>query len=398
MLNKIDNYKILFILRLLKSILTTFVDSFLVLYFLQVSNSNILPLGIYKIVSITVIYFTIFLLKNLCKSKYRINLLRIGIILDFVYFLLIIILKEKVVDYIYIIGIVYGLEEGFYYSVYNMFESNSVSNKQRAKFSGQYQTAKSILSILFPLIFGSLIVATGFIKSLIVVLIIVIARIICSFIFKDESSFETTKTNIKQYIKLFKSDKRITSVFKQRIFSGLTYSEGALSNIITIYIIKVFSDSLSLGIFTSIFSIVSCILGMLFVKVIKKKHYKNIIEITNIITIIGLVFMIVYCNFITIVIFKFLQTVSMGLTDLIVNNNTANVSNIELIKKNYKVEYFLTQETGLFIGRFISNFIFILMAFFSDYILTFIAIYILFLILLTKNSIALQETVDKEEI
>ena len=279
-----------------------------------------------------------------------------------------------------------------------MFESNSVSNKQRAKFSGQYQTAKSILSILFPLIFGSLIVATGFIKSLIVVLIIVIARIICSFIFKDESSFETTKTNIKQYIKLFKSDKRITSVFKQRIFSGLTYSEGALSNIITIYIIKVFSDSLSLGIFTSIFSIVSCILGMLFVKVIKKKHYKNIIEITNIITIIGLVFMIVYCNFITIVIFKFLQTVSMGLTDLIVNNNTANVSNIELIKKNYKVEYFLTQETGLFIGRFISNFIFILMAFFSDYILTFIAIYILFLILLTKNSIALQETVDKEEI
>ena len=40
---KIDNYKVLFNLRILKSILTSFVDSFLVLYFLEVSDHNILP-------------------------------------------------------------------------------------------------------------------------------------------------------------------------------------------------------------------------------------------------------------------------------------------------------------------------------------------------------------------
>ena len=28
-------------------------------------------------------------------------------------------LMEKVVDYIYFVGFLYGLEEGFYYSVYN---------------------------------------------------------------------------------------------------------------------------------------------------------------------------------------------------------------------------------------------------------------------------------------
>ena len=43
------NYKVLFLLRLLKSILTAFVDVFLVLYFINVSNNNILPLGIYHI-------------------------------------------------------------------------------------------------------------------------------------------------------------------------------------------------------------------------------------------------------------------------------------------------------------------------------------------------------------
>ena len=50
------NYKVLFSLRLLKSILTNFVDVFLVLYFINVSNNNILPLGIYKLVAMITVW------------------------------------------------------------------------------------------------------------------------------------------------------------------------------------------------------------------------------------------------------------------------------------------------------------------------------------------------------
>ncbi len=96
-----NNYKVLFSFRVLKSILSDFVDSFLVLYFLEVSDSNILPLGIYKLVSVITIYSIIFLARNLAKSKHRVNLMRLGIVLDFVYFLTIILLKDKIIDYIY---------------------------------------------------------------------------------------------------------------------------------------------------------------------------------------------------------------------------------------------------------------------------------------------------------
>lgn len=83
--------------------------------------------------------------------------MRIGIILDFVYFLTIILLKDKIVDYMYFVGLLYGLEEGFYYSVYNMLESDGITNEERAKFNGSYTAVQSILAIIFPLIFGSLI-------------------------------------------------------------------------------------------------------------------------------------------------------------------------------------------------------------------------------------------------
>ena len=85
-----NNYKVLFSLRTLKNILTNFVDSFLVLYFLDISDRNIVPLGIYKLVAIIAIYSVILLTRNFSKSKNRANLMRIGIILDFAYFLTII--------------------------------------------------------------------------------------------------------------------------------------------------------------------------------------------------------------------------------------------------------------------------------------------------------------------
>ena len=393
---KFGNYKVLFSLRILKGILATFVDCFLVLYFLDVSDSNILPLGMYKLVSITVIFLTIFCLKNVCKSKHRANLLRIGIVLDLVYFLTIILLKEQIVNYTYVLGILYGLEEGFYYSVYNIFESDGVSNKNRKKFNGHYKAISSILSIIFPLIFGSLIATTGFVKSILVILVIVIIRIILSFIFKDSNIPSGDKTEFKKYWLKAKNNESIKSVYLVNIFNGLTYSEGAFKSIITIYIIKVFSDSFSLGVFTSIFSLITCLLGLLFVQIIKDKNYTKMISISMILTILTLSLMILKCNIYTIVLFNLFQTISKNLVDLINGNSQSNLSNIDLIRNEYKVEYFLGTEISLFIGRFISQTLFIIMAFVNDVYL--IPMFIIFLIMLMINSLKLQKTVEEMEI
>lgn len=391
-----SNYKVLFGLRILKNILTTFVDSFFVLYFLDVSDSNILPLGIYKLIAVIAIYSVIFLVRNFAKSKHRINLMRIGIILDFVYFLTIILLKDKIVDYMYLVGLLYGLEEGFYYSVYNMLESDGISNEERAKFSGSYTSTQSILSIIFPLIFGSLIYATGFIKSLIIVLIIVTIRIVLSFIFKDNNIPKSNKTNMKEYFELTNSDKKFKQLYKVQLYNGITYSEGAFSYIVTIYIIKVFSNSFSLGVFTSIFSIITCLLGILFAKFIKKKHYESSIKITMTFTIISLCLMIFKCNTITIILFNLFQTISRNLVSLINENSRLNLCNIEKIHREFKVEYFLANETCLIIGRIISNSLFILMAYTNSNLIMFI--FILFLILYAHSSIKFQKAIKEEKI
>lgn len=387
------NYKVLFSLRLLKSILTNFVDVFLVLYFINVSNNNILPLGIYKLVAMVTVWLVIFLSRNYCKSKNRVWLMRIGIVMYFIYFLAIILLKEQVVNYIYLIGLLYGLEEGFYYSVYNTIESDGIENKDREKYLGNYNGWKNVVSIIFPLFFGSLIQNSGFINTIIFVLVIVALEIILSIILKDNNIPKGNKTNLKEFKNVMNNHPELKSIIRTNICSGLTYSEGALSYVITIYIIKVFSESVSLGIFTSIFSVISIIIGFLFAKVIKPKFYIKLLGVTLPITIILLCIMLLKCNFFTVVLYNLFQTISKLLSDLIRERNVFNFSNIETIKREYKVEYFLTLETALFIGRIISNSLFILMAFLdANFIM---AIFVVFVILQAISLIKLQSDMNK---
>ena len=395
MLAKMNNYKILFSLRILKNILNNFIDVFFVLYFLTVSNSNILSLGIYKLIAIIAIYFVILLSRNFCKSDKRIYLLRIGIILYFFYFWAIIFLKEKIVDYMYFIGLLYGLEEGFYYSVFNMLETDGVENKERAKYVGSQTCVQNIISILFPLIFGSLTRINGFIETTLIALLIVVIEIILSHMFQDKNIPKNKKTHLKKFFEMMKGNNIYKNIAFNNICMGLTYSEGALSYVVTIYIIRVFNESLSLGIFTSIFSLISAFLGFLFIKVIKPKQYKKLMICTSVLSILCFSIMLIYCNFLSIIFYKLFYTISNGLQDLVNGKNIGNFSNIEEIQKEYKVEYYLSMETFLFIGRVISNVLFIFMAFTNTEII--MALFVIFVLLRDISSISLQNSIIQNQ-
>ncbi len=387
-----SSYKVLFILRILKNVLTGFVESFFVLYFLDVSDNNILPLGIYKLIAVTAIYGAIFFVRNLAKSKYRVHLMRVGIFLDLAYFCTIILLKNRLVDYIYIVGVFYGLEEGIYYSVYNMIESDEITNEERAKFTGTYTAVQAVLSIAFPLVFGSLIYANGFIKSLALVVAIVLIRIFFSLYLKPKGIPKEKKTNIKKYLQRTETIPLFKQLYITEFFYGVIFTEGAFAYIVTIYIVRVFSNSFSLGIFTSLFSLVTCVIGMLFAKCMKKEHYGPAIRISMVLTVICLMVMMMNCRAETIVLFNLFYTVSKTLGTLINENIQADLSNFENIRKEYKVEYWLANETCFFAARIISNGIFIGMAFVNGNAI--ILIFAVFLLLMGRALANMNKMMD----
>lgn len=363
------NYKTLFILRLLKSTIEIFVNSFFVMYFLTVSNQNVVKLGIYYILVYFTVYLSIRLLGNYSKGKNRINLLRVGIILNLVYFLLILFLQEKIVSYIYLMAIIYGLEEGFYYSVYNNFESISIKKKDRAKFSGIYTVIKSLISIIIPILFGSIITKSGFGKCTAIIVVLAILQIITSFIFKDEQIKDLEKLNLKEYKNQIKKYKEMKKMHYVSFINGIIFT-GAYQSLVTLYVIKVLKSSIELGAFSSIFAIITCFLGFFFAKILPKKYYKITILISGILTVLGITLLIYKVNYLNVLIFNFLQTISATLLSLIIDNTELDMANYNKIIKKYRVEYFITMEKYIFIGRFIGYILYIILGISTSYFLS----------------------------
>ncbi len=362
-----NNYKVLFGLRLLKSILDTFVDTFFVMYFLDVSSDNIVPLGIYHIILVTVIYFTIYACRNFTHSKHRVSLIRIAMAIDVLYFFAILILQERVAEFAWLLGILRGLEEGFYYAVYNIMESDGIKNKERAKYIGTYKAASAAFAVIFPITLGAVIQLNGFANGVIAVLIVVTARLGLSFMYRDQNLPRSKKTNIKKFREAVRRDQRFRWLNIMHIFDGITSSSSALSYVFTIYVMKVFSDSFSLGVATAIFSVTSGIIGVLFAKYIRHRYYTWCTGVTMSLTVASMILMIFDCNPVTIILFRFWRGASKDITHNINEHYAANLSNDEKVKRRFKTEFWVNNERYLVSGRILSGLLLISLAFMEDW-------------------------------
>ena len=88
---------------------------------------------------------------------------------------------------------------------------------------------KTLYLLYFHRFFWSLIEKSGFINTIIVVLIIVALQIILSIVLRDNNISKESKTNLKEFNGVIKEHPKLKSIIRTNICSGLTYSDGALS-------------------------------------------------------------------------------------------------------------------------------------------------------------------------
>ncbi len=176
---------------LTNSIVSLFGETFLVAYFLQISNENIVQVSIYYIILYALLALGSFLLGNVMKSKpqKRVIIYRFGIVIKSVYILLIVLFKEKISQYFIVIAIFYGIAESLYWSAHDVMNMEIVDNDNRKS----YMTAKRILSklihIIIPIILGTSIELTSFTSISIYIFVLTLFQMIIS-LYIDVSKFE----------------------------------------------------------------------------------------------------------------------------------------------------------------------------------------------------------------
>ena len=334
MKNKELEPNIIIAINAMKKVMILFLGPFLTAYFIKKSQESIIDLSVYYIFSYTLLGIGTFIVASITKNKFRVGMFRIGVILNFVYIMMIIILKEKIIEHLGLISLLYGISSSAYWFSYNLFVINKVDNKKRTEYTVKSKIVSSIIGILCPIILGSIITVTNYELTAVIILIVSIIQIVLSFMLLSENETNLPKFNIRESWNKLKDNKQIRRMSIVEFFIGMNVSDGALEVLMTILIFNSFKTDINLGIITSITTVLSMIFIHLYGKIYKKRDDKRLIIISSILPVLAVFILLIWRNNITIIIYNICYVIFTALLTLTREIRLFNISDSDIIDKN----------------------------------------------------------------
>ena len=351
--NKKLEGNIIIAINAMKKIMIIFLGPFLTAYFIKTSQESIIDLSIYYIFSYILLAIGSFIVASIIKNKFRIGMFRIGIILNFFYILAIIILKENIVNHLALISILYGISSSVYWFPYNLFVINKIDNDYRTEYTVKSKIVTSIIGVLCPILLGSIITATNYELTAIIILFISMIQIVLSFLLTPEKDNNLSSFNLKNTWKKLKNNEQIRKMSIVEFFIGMNVSDGALEVLMTILIFNSFKTNLNLGIITSITTLLSILCVHLYGKFYKYKDDKKIINISSIVPVLSVLLLLIYKNNITVIIYNVCYVIFTSLLTLTREIRLFNISDSSIVDKNNQSEFFAIREGILNCGRIV---------------------------------------------
>ena len=351
MKNKKIEENIIIAINAMKKVMILFLGPFLTAYFIRKSQESITDLSVYYIFSYILLGVGSFVVAGIIKNKFRVGMFRIGVIFNFIYIMTIIILKEKIIEYLGLISILYGISSSAYWFPYNLFVINKIDNERRTEYTVKSKIISLIIGVLCPIILGSIITVTNYELTAIIILVISIIQIILSFMLSPDNETNLSEFNAKQTLNKLKSNKQIRRISIVEFFIGMNVSDGALEILMTILILNSFKTDMNLGIITSITTVLSMICVHLYGKIYKKKNDKGLIIVSSILPVIAVFILLIWRNNITIIIYNICYVIFTSLLTLTREIRLFNISDSHIVDKNNQCEFFALRESILNIGR-----------------------------------------------
>lgn len=351
MKNKKIEADIIIAINAMKKIMILFLGPFLTAYFIKTSKESLIDLSLYYVFSYIILAIGSFLVASIIKNKFRIGMFRIGVILNFFYIMFIIILKEKIVDHLGLMSILYGISSSAYWFSYNLFSINKIENIKRTEYTVKSKIVSSTIGIICPILLGTIITATNYELTAVIVLFISIIQIILSFMLTPDKENELPKFNLKNTWNNLKDNNQIRKTSLVEFLIGMNVSDGALEILMTILIFDSFKTNMNLGIITSITTILSMIFVHIYGKVYKNKDDKIIITISSILPVISVLVLLMWKNNITIIIYNVCYVIFTSLLTLTREIRLFNLADSYIVDKNNQTEFFAIREGILNCGR-----------------------------------------------
>lgn len=347
--------KILVCDKAIGKVIDIFLTTFLASYFYKISEQNMVYLAIYHIVTYIVATIGAFMVSDYIKRKNKVRLYRLGIAIKAFNIFLIILLKEKIVDYVYLIGVVNGITTATTGFPFNMIDSEQVESKERSKYQGYKKAAEQIIGIVIPTFLGAYITFNSYEVAAMLILIFSLLRLGLSF-FIQNKNIQEDGLRLREFVSMIKRDQKIRKLYQIEFFKGITVY-GVMELVVSLLIIYELKNDLELGAWTSIFAILTVISMFWFAKYYKENRENKILKVSFLFILISFVCMICSINIYTIVLYNIVYYIFVNILLNITETRLFNYSSEGVYKDKFNTEYFIFREVYLNMARVLGYFV-----------------------------------------
>ena len=368
------NTKLLLIINTIRKIIDIFLGPFLTAYLFRIAVENIKIISIFNIFSYIVIAVIALIIGRILKNNYEMQIFRIGMISKFIQLVILILLGD-----IWILAVIAGFSMETWSFPLNLFSSKLISNNEKKNFVVYKTVLTNLSKVLIPFLLGSIISMKSFETTAIIILILSFIQILLSFKLKFiRTNSENKKLNLIKEINLIKTNKKVKRYFMMKFFKGMAY-EGALDTAVTLLIIISFNSDFSLGIITSIISLLAMISSYIYKKVKNQDKMNILIIISCIIILLSSIILVFITNQYTIIGYNLIFAFFLQFIMVAEEVQTLKFTNSDIINDSNRVETYVLLEVFLNAGRIISYILLLIVGIYNELYL--LEILIIFLVL-----------------
>ena len=349
----------------MRAIIELFTSTFLTSYILSITPDNVLGSGIINIGIFYISWFTVYTILYYTISHFvdksnRVSFLRIGILVTTCLMIALVFWGDIISHWIVLAGSLCGISDAFYYSSYLIMRNELNSRRSMKKYNITYYAIQNSIKIIVPTILGYLIdIAT---YSHIAIYFVVISLIQFSITFMIVSKRpENSNFSMKGYFKYLKRNKEVRSKIKYTYLNSfLGGFKTTYKIVVTILTIYTFKTNFSLGILSSVFSIVAMLILMTYKKFDNSPKVNKFIIylILGIVPFVSCILLVVTLNITTLIIYNICLTIAIAFSDYLgtVERDTIikNLGGFDYIAEHQCLYEIITSSTriiafGLFI-------------------------------------------------
>ncbi len=348
-LNRLIGITVLFTVAIVLS------DVFVNIYIWRLKN-NYASLSLYMLATYAVVPFIFYANGFIARKLDRVSVYRIGIIFYTAFYLCVLLLNQKVTDYLILLGALKGLAMGFYWFGYHVLTFDYTSPENRDKFYSITSVASGVTSLLAPPIAGFMIVKLGGYNGYYFIFAASSLLFISAIIMSSSLRSEPVDHPYKISDLIFTRDKRWRGVLIAYFF--LAARDAITMFLFAILLVKVTDSEFTFGRATILFSAVSITTAYLLGKISKPSQRENLILYGAVIQFAASLILLIKIDFVFLIIQGLLFPIGDNLIRIPISAYSMDVISENDPEGKRKMEYLVARDLPIAAGRILMMLLF----------------------------------------